>query len=593
MERTVATLKERIRAGSAKIPAEKVIRGGMLVNVMSSEIYPADIAVYKDMIAAVGDVEPYIGPDTQIIDATGKYLVPGLIDGHIHSECSKLSITSYAKAVVPHGTTSMISGLDEYISVSNLEGLQEIFKEVKQSPLKVFWGAPYKTPYTVPQSTVSFNFTKEVHETVQKWPECFGVWETVTEFVQEEDEDTLGAIAEAYKNNLPVFGCAPMARGTKLNGYLCSGVRLDHESYDHEEVVEKMRKGMHMLIRESCVTHFLAENIRAVTEVNPAFARRVSFCTDDVIASDILKDGHLDHVVRLAIKAGVEPMTAIQMATINSAEAYRIDHLVGSICPGRIADILFVDDLEKFIVSKVMTNGQMVAENYHISYELKAPERSPIFKGQLKCAKTTKEDFEYKVSIQNGTAKVLSMDVKGPFVRKRRDVELKVVNGVIQPDTQQDAIMVSVLERFGRNGNKSLAFCSGWKLKNGAMASTCAPDDNNLVVMGSSAEDMSIAANYLIEQGGGQVVVENGKVIEFLPLPVGGIVSDEEPEVVAEMEKKIDAAARKIGSDLPNPMMYMFFLPITAIPDYALTDAGPVDYRALTTFDPVLELTEA
>lgn len=592
MERTVATLKERIRAGSAKIPAEKVIRGGMLVNVMSSEIYPADIAVYKDMIAAVGDVEPYIGPDTEVIDATGKYLVPGLIDGHIHSECSKLSITSYAKAVVPHGTTSMISGLDEYISVSNLEGLQEIFAEIKQSPLKVFWGAPYKTPYTVPQSTVSFNFNKDVHEMVQKWPECYGVWETVTEFVQEEDEDTLGAIAEAYKNNLPVFGCAPMARGTKLNGYLCSGVRLDHESYDHEEVVEKMRKGMHMLIRESCVTHFLAENIRAVTEVNPAFARRVSFCTDDVTATDILSKGHLDHVVRLAIQAGVDPMTAIQMATINSAEAYRIDHLVGSICPGRIADILFVDNLEEFTVAKVMTNGQMLAENHHISYELKAPARSPIFKGQLKCKMTTKEDFEYKVPIQNGKAKVLSMDVKGPFVRKRRDVELKVANGVIQPDTEQDAIMVSVLERFGKNGNKSLAFCSGWKLKNGAMASTCAPDDNNLVVMGSSAEDMSIAVNHLIEQGGGQVVVENGKVIEFLPLPVGGIVSDEEPEVIAELEKKIDEAARRIGSDLPNPMMYMFFLPITAIPDYALTDVGPVDYCALTTYDPVLELVE-
>lgn len=592
MERTVATLKERIRAGSAKIPAEKVIRGGMLVNVMSSEIYPADIAVYKDMIAAVGDVEPYIGPDTEVIDATGKYLVPGLIDGHIHSECSKLSITSYAKAVVPHGTTSMISGLDEYISVSNLEGLQEIFAEIKQSPLKVFWGAPYKTPYTVPQSTVSFNFNKDVHEMVQKWSECYGVWETVTEFVQEEDEDTLVAIAEAYKNNLPVFGCAPMARGTKLNGYLCSGVRLDHESYDHEEVVEKMRKGMHMLIRESCVTHFLAENIRAVTEVNPAFARRVSFCTDDVTATDILSKGHLDHVVRLAIQAGVDPMTAIQMATINSAEAYRIDHLVGSICPGRIADILFVDNLEEFTVAKVMTNGQMVAENHHISYELKAPARSPIFKGQLKCKMTTKEDFEYKVPIQNGKAKVLSMDVKGPFVRKRRDVELKVANGVIQPDTQQDAIMVSVLERFGKNGNKSLAFCSGWKLKNGAMASTCAPDDNNLVVMGSSAEDMSIAVNHLIEQGGGQVVVENGKVIEFLPLPVGGIVSDEEPEVIAELEKKIDEAARRIGSDLPNPMMYMFFLPITAIPDYALTDVGPVDYCALTTYDPVLELVE-
>lgn len=170
MERTVEQLKERIRAGGAKIPAEKVIKNGQLVNVMTSEIYPAEIAIYKDMIAAVGDeaeVADYIGPDTQIIDAKGRFLVPGMIDGHIHSECSKLSITSYAKAVVPHGTTSMISGLDEYISVSDLDGLQEIFAEVKKSPLKVFWGAPYKTPYTVPQSTVSFNFTKEVHQTVR------------------------------------------------------------------------------------------------------------------------------------------------------------------------------------------------------------------------------------------------------------------------------------------------------------------------------------------------------------------------------------------------------------------------------------------
>ena len=595
MERTVEQLKERIRAGGAKIPAEKVIKNGQLVNVMTSEIYPAEIAIYKDMIAAVGDeaeVADYIGPDTQIIDAKGRFLVPGMIDGHIHSECSKLSITSYAKAVVPHGTTSMISGLDEYISVSDLDGLQEIFAEVKKSPLKVFWGAPYKTPYTVPQSTVSFNFTKEVHQTVQNWPECFGVWETVREFVQEEDEDTLGAIAEAGKNNLPVFGCAPMASGKKLNAYLCSGVRLDHESYDHVEVVEKMRKGMHMLIRESCVTHFLAENMRAVTEVNPYLARRVSFCTDDVTATDILEKGHLDNVVRLAIKAGVEPMTAIQMATINSAEAYRIDHLVGSICPGRIADILFVDDLHNFNVEEVMTNGKMVAKDHKLSYELQAPERSSVLKGVLKCKKTTKEDFEYRTSIENGEAKVLAMDVKGPFVRKRRDVVLKVENGIVLPDPEQDVAMVSVLERFGRNGNKSLAFCSGWKLKKGAMASSAAPDDNNLVVMGVSAEDMSIAANYVIEQGGGQVVVADGEILEFMPLPVGGIVSEREPEEKAAREKKIDHAARSLGSELPDPMMYMFFLPITAIPDYAITDAGPVDYTALTIFEPVLEVTE-
>ncbi|WP_324824591.1 adenine deaminase [Sinanaerobacter sp. ZZT-01] len=590
MQKNKNNLKQLIRAGRGIIPADTVVLHGNLINVMSSEIYPADIAIYGDTIVAIGDVSDYIGPNTKTIDAEGKYLAPGLIDGHIHSECSKLSITSFAKAVVPRGTTSMISGLDEYISVSGLEGLKEIFEEIKASPLKVFWGAPYKTPYTFPQSTVAFNFNQEVHSIVQKWPECFGVWETVREYVQEEDEDTLGAIEEAFKNRLPVFGCAPMARGKELNGYLCAGVRLDHESYDHEEVVEKMRNGMHMLIRESSVTHFLKENVRAITEVNPAFARRVSFCTDDVTASDVLEKGHLDHVVRLAIAEGIEPMTAIQMATINSAEAYRIDHLIGSISPGKIADILLVDSPETFHVDAVITNGRLVAQNGSLNYDLKAPERSSILSSALKCTRTSKADFEYKVSIQEGQAKVLSMDVKGPFVRKRRDVTLAVKDSVVMPDVEQDVLMVSVLERFGRNGNKSLAFCSGWSLKKGAMASSAAPDDNNIIVMGANASDMSIAVNHLIENGGGQVVVADGEVMEFLPLPVGGIASDLEPKEIAYRETLLTKAANQLGCNLPEPLMYMFFLPITAIPDYAITDVGPVDCIALTTFDPILEL---
>ncbi|MHC1723908.1 MAG: adenine deaminase [Aminipila sp.] len=592
MQKNKNNLKQLIRAGRGITPAHTVVLHGNLVNVMTSEIYKADVAIYEDTIVAIGDVSDYIGQETKTIDATGKYLVPGLIDGHIHSECSKLSITSFAKAVVPCGTTSMISGLDEYISVSGLEGLQEVFKEVKASPLKVFWGAPYRTPYTFPQSTVAFNFTQEVHREVQKWPECFGVWETVREYIQEEDDDTLGAIEEAFKNRLPVFGCAPMARGKELNGYLCAGIRLDHESYDHEEVVEKMRNGMHMIIRESSVTHFLKENIRAVTEVNPALARRVSFCTDDVTATDVIEKGHVDNLVRLAIAEGVDPMTAIQMATINSAEAYRIDHLVGSISPGRLADILLVDSPETFHVEAVITNGRLVAENGKLNYDLKAPARSSVLSSALKCAKTTKEDFEYKVDIKNGQAKVLSMNVKGPFVRKRRDVILNVKDYIVQPDTEQDVLMVSVLERFGRNGNKSLAFCSGWKLKKGAMASSAAPDDNNIIAMGADAEDMSIAVNHLIENGGGQVVVADGEVIEFLSLPVGGIASDLEPEEIAYRETLLTKAANKLGCDLPDPLMYMFFLPITAIPDYAITDVGPVDCIALTTFEPVLELTQ-
>lgn len=592
MQKDINNLKQLIRAGRGLIPAHTVILNGTLVNVMSSEIYKADVAIYEDTIVAIGDVRDYIGTDTKTIDASGKYLVPGLIDGHIHSECSKLSITSFAKAVVPCGTTSIVSGLDEYISVSGLDGLKEVFVEINASPLKVFWGAPYRTPYTFPQSTVAFNFNKEVHAEVQQWPECFGVWETVREYVQEEDEETLGAIEQAFRNRLPVFGCAPMARGKDLNGYLCAGVRLDHESYDHEEVVEKMRNGMHMVIRESSVTHFLKENIRAVTEVNPAFARRVSFCTDDVTATDVIEKGHVDNLVRLAIAEGVAPMAAIQMATINSAEAYRIDHLVGSISPGKIADILLVDSPETFQIKAVISNGRLVAENRKLNYDLKAPARSSILSSALKCARTTKEDFEYRVELENGEAKVLAMNVIGPFVRKRRDVILEVRDFIVQPDMEQDVLMVSVLERFGRNGNKSLAFCSGWKLKKGAMASSAAPDDNNIIVMGADAADMSLAVNHLIENGGGQVVVADGEIIEFLPLPVGGIASDLEPEEIAYRETLLTKAANQLGCDLPEPLMYMFFLPITAIPDYAITDVGPVDCIALSTFDPILELVK-
>ena len=592
MKKEIEGLKNLIRAGRGMIPATTVIQNGKLINVMTSEIYLADIAIYKDTIVATGDVEDYIGPSTVIIDATDKYLCPGLIDGHIHGECSLLSITSFAKAVVPRGTTSIVSGLDEYISVSGLEGLKEIFEEVELSPLKVFWGAPFKTPYTIPESTVAFNINSDVHREVQKWDECYGVWEVVREFVEEEDEDTLGAMVYAKQNGLPIFGCAPMARGKDLNGYISSGVRLDHESYTHEEVVEKMRNGMHMIIRESPLTPFLKENIRAITEVNSALSRRMSFCTDDVTSTDIINKGHLDHVVRFAIEEGVDPMTAIQMATINSAEAYRIDHLIGSISPGRIADILFIDSPESFNVEAVMSDGKLVAENKKLNYELIPPKRSSILKGVLKCNKTTKEDFEYKVDINNGKVKVLSMDSKGPFVRKRKEVYLDVKNGIVIPDPNQDTIMVSVLERFGKNGNKALGFCSGWNIKKGAMASSAAPDDNNIIVMGADSKDMSVAVNYLIDNGGGQVVVLNGEVLEFLPLPVGGIVCDLEPEEVSKKETLLNKAAHTLGSTLIEPMMYMCFLEITAIPDYAITDIGLVDYVNLTTFNPILELIE-
>ena len=583
-----------IRAGAAKIPADIIIKNAKLVNVHSSEIYSAGVAIHGEHIVATGDVDAYEGSNTQVIDAQGQYLVPGLIDGHLHIECSKLSMTSFAKAVVPHGTTSIVSGLDQYLVIAGLEGVREVLDEIAKGPLKVFWGLPFITPYTLPKSTVGFEVNGKVHEEVQKWEEVFGVWETVTEFIENEHPEALKALVLSRQNRLPIFGCAPMARGNRLNSYLCSGVRLDHESYDHEEAMEKIRKGMFVLIRESSISHFLQENMRTVTELNPRVARRISFCTDDVTASEILQNGHLDKLIRMTIACGVDPITAIQMGSLNSAEAYRIDHLVGSIAPGKLANILFVKDLREFYIDKVIAKGKLYVDQGKMNIELTPPKRSALLLTKPQIPTITADDLAIKTDLKSDKVKVLSMEVDFdvPFVRRRKDVVLKVENGIVQADTQQDVLHAVVLERFGKNGNKALAFVSGWKMQAGAMASSKAPDDNNIVCIGANRDDMALAINELAKHGGGQIIVKDGKILDFLPLPICGVVTDENPEVVAKKESEMLEILRNLGSDLPDPMFYMCCLQITAIPDYALTDIGPVDYHTQQVFNPILGISQ-
>lgn len=588
---TIQQLGEYIDAGAAQVPADIVIKNGILVNVNTSEYYPAEVAIYQRKIVAVDkDVTDYIGSQTQILDAQGQYLVPGLIDGHIHVECSKLSMTRFAQAVVPHGTTSIISGLDEYISVVGLEGLKEIFEEIDQIPLKVFWGLPYKTPYTMPQSTIAYNVTAADHAKYQAQADCYGVWETVREAVQIKDSDTLNALLAAQKNHKPIFGCSPMAHGKNLNQYLMSGVHVDHESYDHEEFLEKARKGLHVVLRESSVTKFLQENIKAVTQDAPGMARHTSFCTDDVNAHDILEQGHLDHLVKLAIQAGVSSMTAIQMATLNNAEAYQIDDQVGSIAPGKEADIILIDRPETFNIQTVISKGQIIMQDNELLKDFKPPQHSPKLQETLKLSPVKASSFAFKVKSNAQTARVRTIKSVGPFVRKQRDVSLSVNNGVIQPSAQQDVALVSVLERYGINHKHAHGFISGWSLKRGAIATTVAPDDNNLVVAGMKIDDMALAVNTLIECGGGQIVVADGQVLALLKLPLGGITTDLTPQVLAQKELELKKAAKQLGCHLPDPLFYLSFLPITAIPDLAITDGGNVNSTKLKYFDPVLEV---
>ena len=578
-----------IEAGLDRRKADLVIKNGSLVNVLTEEVYPADVAIYGSRIAAVGNVSNYIGHGTKILDADQKYLVPGLIDGHIHVECSKLSITMFAKAVLAYGTTSIISGLDQIFVVAGLEGVRDFLDESKLTPLKIFWGAPCKLPYTIPPSTVAHNFLPRHHRIGQSWPECVGIWETVKEFVLEHDESVHSAIKLAAEHRLLTFGCAPMTQGPALSGYLCAGIRADHECYSQSETLEKLRNGMWVMLRESSVAHFLKENIKVITQDRVA-SRRVGFCTDDVTAHDILRDGHLDRLVRLAIQEGVDPLKAIQLATINCAELYRIDHLVGSIAPGRTADILLVDKPETFNVEEVIANGKFVAANHRTIIDLRPPKRKTRLSRTFRVPLVKTMELEYRTKLPSAHARVLSMKMSEdvPFVRKRHDVLLRVQKGVIQPDIDQDALYVTVVERFGKTRHKPLAFISGFKLQGGAMASSASPDDNNILCIGTTSGDMACAINHIIRERGGQVVVSDLKVQEFLPLPIGGIVADLDPEKMAEQESRLDNAARVLGCRFKSPFMYMIFLSITAIPDYAITDRGLVDCVNLRIISPIL-----
>lgn len=584
-------IREFIRAASGHgAKASLAVRGGRLVNVVSEEIYQADIAILGDRIIAVGDIADHIGPDTEIIDASGKYLCPGMIDGHLHVECSKLSITSFAKAVVPLGTTSIVTGLDQIIVVSGPAAAREFLDEARQTPLKVFWGAPCKTPYTMPRSTVGHYFGPQDHLATHHWPECVGIWETVREFIQEEDADVLKAIEIAEASRLPLLGCCPMTRGARLDAYQQARVRADHESYTPEEMLEKLRAGMHVVVRESSISHFLSDNLRIVTEMGVKALRRISFCTDDVVASDILARGHLDNMVRMAIAMGISPMAAIQMATINGADALRIDDKVGSISPGRAADILLVNDLRDFKIEAVIAKGALAARDGKMAVDLAPPPRSEALLHSIKLEPVKPEEIAVPYSGPGDSTDVLAIAVTPEkiFVRTRRDVTLPVKDGRIQADIGQNVQYITVVERYGKTRNRPVAFTSGFGLKAGAMASSTAPDDNNIICIGTNAEDMAVAINHLISNQGGQVVVRDGKVLEFLHLPVGGIVADIEPQAMAEKEKRLDDAVRSLGCDLPWPFMYMFVLQITAIPDYAITDLGVVDCVNLKVISPLI-----
>ncbi|MCY1714355.1 adenine deaminase [Caproiciproducens galactitolivorans] len=564
-------------------PAETVICNAKLINVCTGEILPdMDVAIAAGRIALVGDVKHCIGENTTVIDAKGQYIAPGFLDGHIHVESSMMSVGEYARAVVPHGTTGIYMDPHEICNVLGLDGVQCMIEDSKRTPLKTMVTTPSCVP-AVPgfEDTGSFVGPKEVAETM-KWDSVVGLGEMMNfPGILSSDGHAHGEVAETLKANKIVTGHYSMAEtGRGLNAYIASGVRCCHESTREEDALEKMRRGMYAMFREGSAWHDLHEVAKSITQhkIDTRFAVLIS---DDTHPYTLLTQGHLDHIVRRAVEEGIDVVTAIQMVTINCAQCFQMDHDLGSIAPGKCADIVFIDDLKKLNITKVLVNGKVEAENGELVRplgEYHYPEWAT--KSMHVRDAITPDSFKIPAEGQEVTARVIEIipERVGSF---ERHAKLKVQDGQVSSDTAQDVLKTAVFERHHETGKVGFGFVKGFGIQCGAMASTVAHDAHNLLVIGTNDEDMALAANTLIACGGGMTAVQNGKVLGTVPLPIAGLMNDKPLEEMSEIVENLSSAWKQIGCSIVSPFMTMALIPLACLPELRLTDRGLVD---CTTF---------
>jgi adenine deaminase len=531
------------------------------VNVLSGEIHPANVAVDDGRVIGIGDYRA-----RRVIDLRGSYLAPSLIDGHFHVESSMLTVPEFARAVVPHGTGAIVIDPHEYANVLGLDGIRYVLESSKKLPLDFFIMLPSCVPAT-PLETAGARITADDLKLMIHDERIAGVGEMMNfpgVFLGAKSE--LAKI-EAGKGKC-VDGHAPGLRGKNLNAYVLAGVRSDHESVEVGEAKEKLRLGMHILLREGSTERNLAHLLPLINSHN---AQNCSFATDDKLAGDLVKEGHIDHCVRKAIRLGLPPISALQIATINPARHYRLQNL-GAIAPRFWADFIVFDDLKKFFIRQVYKKGVLVAEDGR--YLGRTPAKIGLPRSTMNLRY---QPGDFRVRAGGGKKIKVIEIVPQQIVTRTAIVTPKVEGGEVVADTRRDILKLVVVERHRATGKVGVGFVRGFKLKVGALGSTVAHDAHNVVVVGATDGDILMAIDELVRLQGGQVAVANGKVRARLGLPIAGLVSDRPLAEVIKGIGDLNVAARAMGCKLPAPFMTLSFLSLSPIPELKLTDQGLVD----------------
>jgi len=559
--------------------------------VVTHEVYETEIAVAKGKIASIGPVPAgAVGPDTQIIDAEGMFLAPGFLDAHIHIESSMLSYTEFAKMVVKHGTTAVATDLMEVTIVSGIEGMKEVLAESKNTPVKLYYPIPAFMEENGIQTTGSTLHSEMIDQLITL-PEAVGLAEVLAPPILAESPVSAHMLDLAEQYRKTAEGHAPAVMGENLNAYVGAGVTSDHESTNHKEALAKLRMGLHVLMREGSASTDLRPCLKMITQEH-VDTRYCSMVSDDIDALHISRLGHLDNKVRIAVKEGVDPVTAIQMVTLNPAESLRIQDKVGSITPGKIADIVFLSSLEECRVERVIANGELVVDGRDLVKELPAPNYSNLLRDTVKLSrKITGDDLVLKADFGYTRAKVHVIGAShDTLLTDALEAELTVEGGVILPDVERDVLRIACVERYGKNGSIGRSFIKNFGLKSGAIAISVGHDHHNISVVGSDAEDMAFAVNRIGELQGGLVLVKDGKVLSEIPLPICGLLSDLDGESVAAKLAEMIEILRTLGCEVPSPNITLSFITLIFIPCLGITDQGLFDVREFKLIDPVISL---
>lgn len=576
----VDVFPDLVKVCLGEVKADLVLKDCCLVNVASGELLEdVDITVKRRRIAYVGSSADHtIGGSTKVLSVKGGFVAPGFIDAHTHIDlfCTPTEQTSI---FLIHGTTAVFAEPDELVSVLGFKGLELFADEVRRLPLRVFMMVPLVTPQDPELSSIK-PLTLEEYEYALTWPDVVGLGEAVAwPLILKCNSYYLERFRLALKRGKVIEGHTAGAKNLKLVACACSGISSCHEPVDADQALARLRLGLFLMVREGSLR-------RDLTAILPALLKRkvdlsnAAFATDWVDPVDLTELGYMDYVVKEAVEHGLDPVKAIQMATINPAKHFRVDDQVGLVAPGRLADLVVLKSLEKVEVSMTVVGGEVMVKNGRFTGKLEKPHYPEYALKTMKVPRRLEaSDFEVRAPVEEGAVKVVVAKLENEAITRKTVEGLKAVNGLIQADVKLDVAKVAVIDRHYGTGRVGLGFIKGFGARVGAISTSLNFDENNLVVLGFNEEDMELAANETVRMGGGLVVVNGGRVVEALPMPVAGVMSDEPFEGVTAKLRRINRLLRDAGCAFKKPINVLLFTTFVALPEVRFTDRGIVDVK--------------